>query len=81
MNVAMSSDRGKVSQIPFKPKSGNKINDKGIIMINCLVRVMINEIGPLPNDSKTPDMTIAKVEKIKLKDKIRKPFVPIANMS
>lgn len=80
-HVAISSDSGKVNQIPFKPIRGNNINDKGMIIINCLVSVIINETGPFPNDSKTPDITMANVEKIKLKDKIRKPVVPIVNIS
>ena len=80
-HVAISSDSGKVNQIPFKPIRGNSINDKGMIIINCLVSVIINETGPFPNDSKTPDITMANVEKIKLKDKIRKPVVPIASIS
>ena len=63
MNEAISSDKGNVNQIPVTPNKWVKeIRDNGIMMINCLVSVMIKEIGPFPNDSKTPDITMANVE-------------------
>ena len=63
------------------PTSDKRIRDNGIMMINCLVSVMIKEIGPFPNDSKTPDITMANVEQIKLNDKIRNPVIPTISIS
>lgn len=81
MNEAISSDKGNVNQIPVTPTSDKRIRDNGIMMINCLVSVMIKEIGPFPNDSKTPDITMANVEQIKLNDKIRNPVIPTISIS
>ena len=81
MNEAISSDKGNVNQIPVTPTSGKRIRDNGIMMINCLVSVMIKDIGPFPNDSKTPDITMANVEQIKLNDKIRNPVIPTISIS
>lgn len=76
----MNSDNGKVIQTPCKPIQGIKISDKGMIIINCLKREMINDNEPLPNDSKAPAIKIPNVERTKLNDKIRSPTIPISNI-
>ena len=52
-----------------------------MIIMNCLNKEMIKESDPFPNDSKTPAITIPIVERIKAKDKIRKPLIPISNIA
>lgn len=59
------------------PKFGNKIRDRGIIIKNCRKSEMIKEYFPNPNDSNTPDMRIPNDERIKLKDNILNPVIPI----
>ena len=77
----MISESGKVNQTPLSPRNGISNKEAGMIIMNCLNKEMIKESDPFPNDSKTPAITIPIIERIKAKDKIRKPLIPISNIA
>ena len=77
--LAIPSAITKEIQIPFRPIIFNRTKASGSVMINCLNNDIVNERCPLPNDSKTPEMTTPNVDRIKHGEIIRRPIIPISN--
>lgn len=61
------------------PINESKTYDNGIVIINCRSNEINNEYLPFPNDSKTPEITIPKVDIIKHGARILNPIIPISN--
>ena len=58
MIIAIISNKGKANHTPYMPNASVIIIATGIIIINCLNNVMINDLIPSPNPSNTPENTI-----------------------
>ena len=63
MIIAIISNKGKANHTPYMPNASAIIIAAGIIIINCLNNVMINDLIPSPSPSNTPENTIGIDEK------------------